>query len=273
MIWNFETLRGYTLFATDGSIGRIIDLYFEDAGWKIRHLVVDTGKWLSGRRVLISPQAAGRPDPDEKAIPVSLSVDEVRSSPDIDTDRPISRQEEERLYGHYGWTPYWPVSGSRGGGVAGTMPPTVVTSFAGDVGSAVAGPVDSPPTASPEEPHGDPHLRSAREVEGYHIAAEDGEVGHVESFLIDLSGDKGTSRSAGEWAIRYLVVDTRDWMPGRTVLVAPDWIRRIDWARRQVMVDVNRYKVRHSPSYEALQGIERGYEDRLYGHYGRMPYW
>jgi len=108
-----------------------------------------------------------------------------------------------------------------------------------------------------------PRLRSADEVEGYHIAASDGEIGHVETFLIDDAA----------WAIRYMVVDTRNWLPGRKVLVSPAWIQGISWSQNEVTVDLTREQIKNSPPYHKGQPMNREQESVLFTHYGRPTYW
>lgn len=258
MFWNLETLRDYGLHATDGHIGQISDIYFDDRDWVVRYVVVDTGTWLPGRKVLIPPRELGEPETGRRDLPIGITRQQVKDSPDIDTDRPVSRQEEERLHAYYGWAPYWggPMAAGWGGIPAGglVVPPP---------GYAPVPPTEPGADGRPrEEERGDPHLRSGREIEGYHIAAEDGSIGHVEDYLIDHG-----------WHMRYLVIDTRNWLPGRRVVVAPDWVRRIDWAAREVEVDLTRDQIRNSPEYDPLTQLDRGFEQQLYGYYGRVPYW
>ena len=240
MLWNMEAIRGYALRATDDTIGAIDDLYFDDMGWVVRYVVVGTGSWLFGRKVLIAPSAFEQPDADRREFPVSLTKDKIKNSPDIDTAKPVNRQQEAELHKYYGWPHYWA--------------PTAVMPEA---------PVMAEPEVPSEVARGDPHLRSAREVEGYHIHAQDGSIGHVSDFQVDVQ----------DWKVRYLVVDTRNWLPGRKVLVSPDWVRRIDWAERMVNVALARDQVKESPEYEPGQRVDRTYEGRLYEHYGSPPYW
>jgi len=110
---------------------------------------------------------------------------------------------------------------------------------------------------------GDSHLRSSAAVIGYHIAATDGDIGHVEDFLVDDA----------TWAIRYVVVDTRNWRPGKRVLVSPEWIERVDWSDAKVHVGVTREQIKQSPEYDPLNPVARDYEARLHDHYGRPRYW
>jgi hypothetical protein len=222
-------------------VGRAKDLLFDDAKWTVRWAWVDTGTWLSGRSVLLPASELGVPDTTSNSIPVELTRECVESSPDIDAHAPVSRQIESDLYAFYGWTPYW---------AAGY--PLRASSY-----PVAAG------VATMPEPAGDPHLRSIREVTGYYVNATDGEIGHIEEFLIDPS----------VWAVRYLVVDTKNWWPGRKVLISPQWIKEIKWTTQHVHVDYTRSEVRSSPEYQAAEPISRNYEERLFGHYGRSPYW
>src|SRR5690606_35925157 len=126
-----------------------------------------------------------------------------------------------------------------------------------------------PPVAGDEadadalETSGDPHLQSARHVAGYHIHATDDDIGHVEEFLVDDA----------DWTIRYLIVDTRNWWPGKRVLVSPRWISKVSWGDRNVHVDVSRKTVEASPEFDPETVVDRGYEERLHEHYRMPAYW
>lgn len=256
MLWSVNDLVGYGLNATDGAIGTVDDILFDDRDWVVRWLVADTGSWLPGRKVLLPPECFSEPDSLSREIPVGLTRQRIEGSPGIDSDRPVSRQAETNLYGYYGYPPYW--SGVYGGPVAGaaaTMPLTATgTAPLGGARSAQ----EPGGIAGEGVPKGDPHLRSANEVIGYYIQATDDDIGHVEDILIDM----------GTWAARYLMVDTRNWWPGRKVLISPDWASSVSWDNRKVYVDVTRERVRNSPEYDPARPIDRGYEDRLHSYYG-----
>lgn len=246
----FTRITGTEVRGTDGDeVGHVRDVYFDDASWRARYLVVETGGWLDRRRVLLSPRAIV-PGVWDAFLPVRLTREQVRGSPDVDTRKPISRQHEEALNAHYGWPAYW---NAAGGGALGLMAAPIV---------AVAGPVAMPAPAAPEAqsiPPGDPHLRSAAEVLGYKIAASDGDIGHVDDFLFDDA----------PWEIRYLMVDTRNWLPGRKVLVSPQWIQRVSWTDRAVHVELRRDSVEASPEYDPEHELTPDYDERLRTHYGR----
>ena len=241
MLWPTSDLIRYRIRATDGSIGTIRDLLFEDHTWAVRWFVADTGSWLPGRKVLLPPSCCGHPNGELEELPVDLTRQQIEDSPDRSSDEPVSRQLEGEIYSHYGWVPYWAALPG-----AAAVPPVAPT---------------LPPRA--EEPPGDPHLRSAREVVGYHIEAADGEIGHVEEFLVD--GD--------DWTVRYLVVDTRNWWPGKKVLVSPQWIESIGRQDRQVHVELTREAIKSSPELSPDTVVSRDYEELLYRHYQKPYYW
>jgi hypothetical protein len=116
-----SVIHGYAIEASDGRLGTVSDFLFEDTSWMIRWLVVDTGHWLSGRKVLLPPSALEQPDAGRRQFPVKLTMQQVKDSPDVDTDRPVSRQLESNIYNHYAWDPYWS-SGYMLGAMAGRFP-------------------------------------------------------------------------------------------------------------------------------------------------------
>ena len=249
-----KDLRGFTVGATDGDIGHVEEFYFDDASFTVRHLVVDTGGWLGGRKVLISPMALRDIDWGGKRINAALTKAQVEKSPAIDTDRPVSRQHEIEYYRYYGYPYYW----EAGPYLWGAYPYPYPFPLAGRA------------TSLEKERHwdwagegGDPHLRSSAAVIGYHIAATDGDIGHVEDFLVDDA----------TWAIRYMIVDTRNWWLSKKVLVSPEWIERVDWSDSKVHVGVTREQIKKSPEYDPSGPVERDYETRLHDHYGRPSYW
>jgi stress response protein YsnF len=268
MLWSVSNLTGYGVQATDGAIGDVRDVLFEDTTSTVRYLVVDTGTWLSGRRVLISPAAIGRPDPAGRLIPVALTKRQVEDSPDVDTDKPVSRQQEDALHGHYGWAPYWGAPTAPGLGPYYAVPPLAAGAppYWGTPAATAEGSGETPTEREAAEAgrqQGDPHLRSASEVIGYYIEATDGEIGHVEELLAE----------DGSWVIRYVVVDTKNWWPGKKVLVSPRWMERVDWADQRVWINLTRDEIRHSPEYDPASEVDRAYEERLHRYYGRTAYW
>ncbi|HUC64220.1 MAG TPA: PRC-barrel domain-containing protein [Stellaceae bacterium] len=258
MLWRCSELSGYEIAATDGTVGSIDDLLFDEVRWTLRWAVADTGGWLSGRKVLLPASALGRPDAGARRLPVTLSRAQVEASPPVESDLPVSRQVETDIFAHYGAPPYWESDLSPGGLGGGFLfPPGTTERLVIEPGAA-----GSEPDAETAR-MADADLRSVRDTVGYAIAAQDGRIGHVEDFLVDEAG----------WPLRYMVVDTRHWLPGRKVLVAPQWIRDIDWAARRVTVELSGDAVRASPEYDSRAPVGRSYEATLHGHYGRKGYW
>ncbi len=255
MLRSMKDLYGFTIGATDGDIGTVKECYFDDVSYTVRYVVVDTGGWLSERKVLLSPFAFRAMDWEHKRITAALTKAQVEKSPDIDTDKPVSRQHEAVYYGYYGYNPYWEGSYLWG---AYSYP------YSG------SGPAPSAADLEHErrwnwetEERGDPHLRSSRAVTGYHIQAKDGDVGHVADFLVDDYS----------WAIRYMIADTSNWWLGKKVLVATAWIKRVDWDHSELHVTVTRAQIKNCPEYDPARPVERAYETQLYGHYGQPRYW
>jgi sporulation protein YlmC with PRC-barrel domain len=229
-----STMIGYSIRATDGDLGKVNEFYFDDETWTIRYMVAETGNWLLGRKVLISLVALGKPDWESQSFSVNLTCIQVRHSPDIDTERPVSRQHEEEIHKYYDWPAYWQ------GGYGGTLGITPYPLY------------ENPPLQKPSasKRHDDPHLRSTRHVKGYHIHAIDGEIGHVEDFIVDDEN----------WTLRYLVVNTGNWLPGKKVFIEPAWIKEVNWADSSVYLDRSREQVKNSPEFDSLNPMYRNPE-------------
>jgi hypothetical protein len=244
-------VKDFAILARDGELGTVVDIYFDDETWAIRYLVVDTGGWLSGRRVLISPISVIRTDWAAKQIDVALTKRQVENSPNIDTHQPVSRQHEAAYLGYYGYPYYW--------GGPYLWGPAFYPAGSADPRNASAEAI----AARVGRESQDSHLRSTEAVSGYNIEAADGEIGHVAGFVVDEEA----------WAIRYMEVATRNWWPGKKVLVSPAWIERVSWADSKVYVGLSRGAIQDGPEYIESRPITREYENRLYFHYGRPPYW
>jgi hypothetical protein len=235
---SLQHLLGYTLRARDGDIGQVTDLYFDDQHWVVRYLVADTPGWL-GREVLIAPPSFGAADWHDRAIDVALTRAQVRDSPSIDRHRPVSRQYEARYYAYFGYSPYWGPPSGWGGAApgAGAMPDGTLASRRAVAAADDAARAPAPGGKAGGEPPSDFHLRSMSEVTGYHLHASDGEIGHVDDFIADDT----------TWAIRYLEVDTSNWIGGRSVLVPRAALRDVDWSNRLVGVALTRERIAHAP--------------------------
>lgn len=263
MLRNLSDFEECVIGATDGDVGHVKDLYFDDHAWAVRYLIVDTGSWLSGRKVLISPISIHEPDWPAHRLAAALTRAQVKDSPDIDTDKPVSRQHETRYLGYYGYPAYWGGAGMWGGGM---IPMAMYPGYAAlPVGAADRERATLEGAQADHARHrdDDPNLRSCQDVIGYHIHATDGEVGHVEGFLIDDE----------TWAIRYLVVNTSNWWLGHKVLIAPEWIDGVHWSDQTVTVELSREAVKAAPPYDPSAALERQHETGLHTHYGRAPYW
>jgi len=252
MLWNASAIKGYAIAASDGRLGTVSDFLFDDATWLVRWLVVDTGNWLSGRKVLLPPSALRELDRTGREFSVGLTMQQVKNSPDIGTDRPVSRQMEASVYDYYGWSPYWGMGLYMGG-----------YAYAGS--SMGASPYlesrrREKEIAASRRDDDDPHLRSIEIVTGYHIHASDGEIGHVEDFLLDDA----------DWSIHFLVVDTKNWWPGKLILIPPRSAQSINWRDGLVNLNVDRQRVKDSPTYDASTTIDGAYEKRFHDHYGDL---
>jgi hypothetical protein len=246
MLRAIEDLNQLSIGARDGEIGTIKDAYFDDHDWTLRYLVVATGGWLSGRKVLIAPWSIRGMRWEEKLIDVDLTRAQVSESPSIDTDKPVSRQHEIGLLDYYGYPYYW--SGPLlWGGMA----------FPRD--GFAAGPDELRQRQLDRSEKYDPHLRSADEMTAYGIEASDGSIGQVQDFLYDDE----------TWSIRYLVVDTRRVFPGKHVLISMEWVEEVDWSKRKLTLALTREAIRESPEYLRDMVLLPEDEARLYTHYGR----
>jgi len=240
-----NSLIGYTISAKDGKIGKVSEFYFDDHTWTIRYLVVVTGNWLNERKVLIPHSALGLTDWLSETFQVNLSMEQIRNSPDTETKKTVSRQHEIDLYNYYGLPVYW--GDVYNDGNVGIIPfPPMIDSIS-----------TKKENNSPESKKEDPHLRSTHNVEGYNIQSNDGEIGHVEDFIVD---DK-------KWNLIFLTIDTHNWLPGRKVLVSPQWIKKIDWNEEKVYVNLSQESIKNSPVFDPEVLITDEYEKELFGHY------
>lgn len=251
MLRQAKDILGSPLEATDGEIGKVKDLFFDDDTWLVRYLVIDTGGWLNRREVLIAPVSLTGIDPVNRTVMTKLSRAQVEGSPPADSDMPISRVYERRLHNYYGWPYYW--AGAPFGG-----PGLYVYPPAGDLGiyPGIYGKVDANETALEREARkelenaiasADPHLCSCRSVLTYRVQAVDGEIGHLHDLLVD----------DGSWRFAYFVVDTRNWLPSRRVVVDLGTFDHFDWTEELVILDLDRETLKKSPLYdEDLLGAE-----------------
>ena len=223
-------ISGAAVRGTDGDIGTLEDFYFEEDRWTVRYLLVDTGKWFSGKRVLISPMSVSG-EWGRKGVPLKLTKEQVWNSPEIKESGDLSPESESQVLTYYGYPDYWG-SASLWGNF--DSPTALVSGI----------PIDA---ASVAEKKGiDPearHLRSVKKSTGYHLHARNGEIGHVDDFLI----------GEDSWRIRYLLVDTSNWIGGRSVIVSPETVESIDKDRGQLYVAADREAIKQAPELESIQ--------------------
>ena len=240
MLINIKELYGHKLTASDGDIGRVQDFYFDDKTWAVRYLFADTGSWLSGRQVLLSPHAFGRVNQDGKTLPINLTRKQIEDSPSIDSHKPVSRQYEVEYYRYYGWPAYWNGGAMWGpGGFPAVMAPS------------------KDETDAHQQPHhrDDKHLRSMKAVMGYAIHATDGEIGTVGGFMVD-------DRS---WAIGGLLVETGHWFAGKEIMIPTGKITRISYEDSAVFVNLTKASLQKAGANEvvAVGGRTHGAKDHL----------
>lgn len=244
MLLPAKEFKKFKLHALDGEIGKAKEFYFDDHHWTVRYLVADTGEWLTNRQVLLSPYALKPADMSERVLPVDLTKKQIEESPSLDSHQPVSRQFEAQYYSFYDW-PYY----GSGSYAWGDSPYIMRTSL-------------ERKESIKNKQAWDPHLRSTKDVTGYHIQALDGEIGHVADFIIDEEN----------WSIRYLVVDTKNWWNGKYLLVSLKWVKKISWDDSKVFINLTCDAIKKSPEYNP-ETLNREYEAKLHSHYDKQGYW
>jgi len=239
MLRSIKELTKYQLFIDDEPAGHCRDFLFDDAEWVLRYAVVEVRG--SGKKVIVPPVHLGDPDWESHHFRCSLTRKQLQSSPGLDENAPVSRVKEREFAAHFGWDPYY-----------------VRLSFPQARPSM---PVESETAAATAE-H-DIHLRSANEVTGYHIEASNGKIGHVDDFIVDDE----------TWHLRWVVVDTRALLPGRKVLIAPRWVKAINWDEEHMVLDLDKKQIENAPVFDPAAPVNRKQETRLYDYYGRPAYW
>lgn len=256
MLIKSKALKGYKLQSLDGEIGKVEQFYFDDHHWTIRYMIANTGGWLMDWQVLISPYSLMSVNYEERFISINLTKKKIEESPLLESDKPVSMQYEEQYYQYYGQPLYW--GGSFMWGASPYIQNDIyLSSFENSEGQKKA-------EENLTKQHSwDPHLRSTDTVRGYKIRGTDGDIGHIDDFVID---DKN-------WAIRYLIIDTKDLWPAKKVLISPKWIERIDWTHSVAFVNVSCEDIMKSPEYTESFSLTRGYEADLHQFYNRRGYW
>ena len=229
MLHSIKDLGGYTIEALDGHIGKPYEFCFNDQTWALRYAVVETGDWLLGNKVLISMDQFGPLAPSKREFPLTLTFQQVQESPSIETDKPVYLQRQNGVYDYLSW-----------GGEAHMSGTWLISPLAAQL-------IDAAEEERAQERESyNPHLRSTRVVTGYHIDATDGEIGHVEDFIVDDQ----------TWQIGYIVIDTHNWLPGKKVMIAPKWIVKVRWPEKKVYVALQRQTIENSPEFD-LESLRR----------------
>ena len=262
MLFAVSGLMGCAVQASDGEVGAVKDFLFDDETWKIRWMVVDAGHWLPGRRVFIHPSAiAPLTLPPKPTLPmmsmgetltltVNLTRSQIEAGPHAHVDEPVTRDMEALLYDHYGWDPFWGASY-----FGPTLLPNAEAQLVREAARRAAE-AETPPL------DGADHLHSVSEFKGYTVHALDGDIGHVENLFADDAN----------WDIRYLVIATRNWWPGKIVQLSPYAVKDVDWFGEQVNMNVTRDQVRSAPAWDPLAMMDKASEDELHRHFGWPGY-
>ena len=231
MVRSIKQLCRDRLGALDGPIGHVKDFYFDDRSWVVRYLVADTGNWLPGRQVLISPHVLGKADVGGKFLAVNLTRQQIEDSPPIESHKPVSRQYEEEYYRYYGWPNYW-----QGDGLWGMSGLPVLTSTEKPLSGRSA------PVIGPQPRRADAHLRSTQAVNGYHLHASDGIAGFICDFMMDDAS----------WAIGQLIIKTGHRFTGKEIQIPTDKVARISYEDSTVSVDLTRADLEQNPAHDLI---------------------
>jgi hypothetical protein len=242
MLLKIKDLIGFTVKAPDEDLGKVKEFYIDDRNWSIRYILVDTSEWLTERRVLLSPFAFGKPNTKLKVIEQELTREQIKSSPGIAEYGRITQNEEIRLCDYFGW-------------------PVFCEDTAADLHEQITDIEREGPSA--DEHDVGTHMISSSHLKGFSVEGIDGEVGYVEDMILDDD----------TWTIRYLAADTHKWLPGRKVLIATEWIERINEPDETMHVDMSKKLFKDSPEYDPSQPITRNYEDKYYDYFNRPKYW
>ncbi|WP_417310421.1 PRC-barrel domain-containing protein [Devosia sp.] len=244
MLWNVSAIETYPVVASDGRVGMVADFIFSDRDWHVPWAVIDTGDWLAGHQVLLPTAKLGKPDAESQSISVGLSRADVENSPVLG---PEDGQAADGANAQYGISPYL-----SAGYLAEYRAPFGTAPF------AIAGSQDHLRTrANDAFDSQNPTLRSVRVLHGFHVDSRDGSIGHIEEFIIDDS----------TWQVRFFVVGTRDWWPGKRVLISPRSLLKIDWQEKVIALDVDRQLVKDAPAYDPQTMMDAGFADAYLKHY------
>ncbi len=254
MLYRADAILNQKVEATDGVVGVVRDLYFDDVSWTLRYLVVDTGGWLTGRDILISSESLVEYCEERGVMVTRLSQMQIENSPAAETGQPISRLSEMQLSQYYGWSPYWSAT-------AGLFPLSKTYSFPRDAAAPNGGPLSSKfESEFQKQSQMEPNLRSFSHLKDYALHASDGDVGQVEDLLIEPE----------TWRITHLIADTRLWWPGGLVVIDRALIDRICWPERQIAVSMTRAEVKNSPAYDRRHKLNENFQTTVSSYYRNL---
>ena len=222
MLLSARELTGYTVLARDGRLGTIEDFHFNSRDWVIQYVIVNSLDWPIGRWLLMPPSAVERTDLEASVLLVKVTKGDIKKSSRVDTNDPVSRQQEiGSAHCHKRFT-YWDrITGSEGPDSTPVGVQAGKTSESDEVSSAK------------------PKPQSAEEILGFRILARDGEVGRLEDLIVESE----------TWAVNYLLVTTRNSPPGGRALLAPCWITCVARDTFEIRVDLKRDTIRNSPEF------------------------
>ncbi|MDE5414249.1 PRC-barrel domain-containing protein [Alkalihalobacterium chitinilyticum] len=249
-----SVLKQYNVKATDGELGKVKDLYMDDENWIVRYLIVDTLKWLPGKKVLVSPLGMDNIDELNRQVEIKETKEMIKDSPKVNEIEPVSKKHEKMISDYFEWPYYWADQGLWGS----------FQTPRGFVNAYDSGQIKNPLDRELEK---ESHLRSLNEIQGeftgYKIQAIDGEVGRLSDLVIDDDS----------WFVRYILVETSTILPGRLVLIPPELIQSVDWYSKTVSVHLTNDQIKNAPPYEPGMPFTREYEEHLYRSYGKEAYW
>lgn len=238
----YERLN-YRTEARDGIVGSLDDFLMDDRTWAIRYAVIDTGKWLPGRKIIMAHSGMGEPDWPSRTIPLNVTKAEIEAAPTLAQARPVSRQYEEYLFQHYNWAPYWGPGAAGGMGFPVTSNETAATSPRSD-----------------EFKKGDPHLRSFNELRGYKLVAHGEKAGRIDNFMCYDE----------TWEIPFLVASVGGWFHQKSLMVPTSHISNISFPDREMDIRLDREALAHLPMYDPLKAEAGRLEVCVYDYRGRL---
>lgn len=252
MLYRADAILNQTVEATDGVVGLVKDIYFDDISWTLRYLVVDTGGWLTGREVLISSEALVGLNRDQSTVVTRLSQMQIENSPSAEVDQPISRLSEIQLSQYYGWSPYWTAV------PGGLFPWSRTYTFPRDSSAPDGGPAS--PNFEDEferQSQTNPNLRSFASIRNYALRATDGDIGQLEDLLIESES----------WRITHIIADAKLWWPGGLVVIDRGMVEDISWSDQKIVVAMTRDEVKNAPAYNKNRPMTEAFQAQLSDYY------